>query len=91
MAQEYSDPKRAADPFALPNVEAFHHPSDNDLNWMCEESEDWEGRAPDPFAPGYYWWPCFPGCLPDGGPIGPFRTYEEALEDAREGACDEDV
>ncbi len=26
---------------------------------------------------------CFPGCLPDSDPIGPFPTEEEALEDAR--------
>jgi len=33
---------------------------------------------------GWYWWPCFPGCLPDGDPIGPFpssiRAYYDALE-----------
>lgn len=27
----------------------------------------------------YYWWSCFPGCLPDSDPIGPFDTYEDAL------------
>jgi len=31
---------------------------------------------------GWYWSPCFPGCLPDGDPSGPFETYEMALEDA---------
>ena len=31
---------------------------------------------------GFYWWACFPGCLPDGDPIGPFETEEEALNDA---------
>ena len=33
---------------------------------------------------GYYWWPAYPGCLPDGDPIGPFETREEALADALE-------
>jgi len=36
------------------------------------------------FAPsGWYWWPCFPGCLPDGEPIGPFETEREAIQDAQ--------
>ena len=33
---------------------------------------------------GWYWWSCFPGCLPDGPAIGPFATREEALDDARQ-------
>lgn len=39
----------------------------------------------DPFlSPGYYWQPCFPGCLPDADePCGPFADYEQALSDAR--------
>lgn len=32
---------------------------------------------------GYYWQSCFPGCLPDSDPVGPFETEEEAIEDAR--------
>lgn len=32
----------------------------------------------------WYWWPCFPGCLPDGDPEGPFDTEQEAMEDARQ-------
>lgn len=31
---------------------------------------------------GWYWAACFPGCLPDSDPIGPFETYELALDDA---------
>lgn len=31
---------------------------------------------------GWYWWACFPGCMPDGDPSGPFETEEEAIEDA---------
>ena len=33
---------------------------------------------------GWFWWACFPGCLPDGPPNGPFGSYAEALADARE-------
>lgn len=31
---------------------------------------------------GWYWQAEFPGCLPDGEPIGPFETSREAYEDA---------
>ena len=31
---------------------------------------------------GFYWWPCFPGCLPDGDPVGPFKTEQAAIKDA---------
>lgn len=33
--------------------------------------------------PGWYWWACFPGCLPDSDPMGPFATEAEALADAQ--------
>ncbi len=33
---------------------------------------------------GYYWWPCFPGCMPDTDCVnGPFETEEEAIKDAQ--------
>jgi len=34
-------------------------------------------------ASGFYWWACFPGCLPDGDPCGPFFTEAEAIADAQ--------
>ena len=33
---------------------------------------------------GWYWQSCFPGCLPDSDPVGPFKTESEAFSDARE-------
>ena len=33
---------------------------------------------------GWFYWFCFPGCLPDSEPIGPFDTKAEALKDAQE-------
>lgn len=77
MAQAYSDPKRASDPQALPDVEVFHQ--DN----TCYTSDGAELGA------GWYWWSCFPGCLPDGDPVGPFATEAEALADAQAGCGDE--
>ena len=32
----------------------------------------------------YYWWSCFPGCLPDSGANGPFETSHEAYENAQD-------
>lgn len=34
-----------------------------------------EGEA---LEPGWYYWFCMPGCLPDSEPIGPFRTSGRA-------------
>lgn len=36
--------------------------------------------------PGWYWWACFPGCMSDGEPCGPFATSQEAYDNAQEGA-----
>ena len=33
---------------------------------------------------GWYWWACFPGCMPDGESCGPFRNSREAYMDARD-------
>jgi len=32
-------------------------------------------------ADGIYWQACFPGCLPDGDPMGPFDTPFQAYQD----------
>jgi hypothetical protein len=32
---------------------------------------------------GWFYWFCFPGCLPEGEPVGPFATEAEALACAR--------
>jgi hypothetical protein len=33
-------------------------------------------------SPGWFWWACYPGCLPDGDAFGPFPTSYRALKDA---------
>ena len=43
-----------------------------------------EGDEYAPAGKGYYWQACFPGCLPDGEPIGPFETEQAAIKDATE-------
>lgn len=44
------------------------------IDWAVEESGT---------TGGWFWWACFPGCLPDGPAIGPFKTRQEALKDAQ--------
>ena len=45
----------------------------------CVLDEDGE-----PVAAGWYWQACFPGCLPDGDPSGPFESEQAAIDDAQE-------
>jgi hypothetical protein len=80
MSQEYSNPNRANDPHALPDVEVFYVDG-------SEEMLDEEGDA---LEVGWYWWSCFPGCMPDGEPSGPFETHAEAVADAQEGSEEEE-
>ena len=35
-------------------------------------------------GPGWYWWSCFPGCMPDSYPQGPFAYSIQAHQDADE-------
>lgn len=35
---------------------------------------------------GWFYWFCFPGCLPEGDPMGPFATYGDAVK-----ACQEEA
>ena len=74
MPHIYSDPTRESEPFALPDVEVFEmRPTDY---------RDPEGELE--MRNGWYWWACFPGCLPDGDANGPFKTEAEATADAQE-------
>lgn len=72
MSQHYSDPDRERDEHALPDVEIFY----------AGDLRDQDGE---PMEPGWYYWFCFPGCLPDSDPIGPFdsaATAEEVIRDS---------
>ena len=81
MAQHYSDRNRETDPHALPNVETFYL-TDREMR-----SDDEHASAePEYYVSGWYYWFCFPGCLPDSDPIGPFETEADALADARSDA-----
>ena len=91
--QFYTDPARADDTYALPDAEVFH------VDAIDLEDEDTcfadlvAGKVEDGYDRdeaihdliGFYWWCCFPGCMPEGDPMGPFATQEDAIADAREG------
>jgi hypothetical protein len=72
MSYYYSDPGREGEPGALPNIEVFYR------------DETPSGIDEVQMEPGWYWWACFPGCMPDGDPYGPYGSEEEALADARD-------
>lgn len=60
-------------------VEVFWDDAD-EPKWGGEpRNYDGEGQ---PVKPGWYWWACLPGCLPDGEPSGPFSSSHRALADA---------
>ena len=48
-------------------------------NNLSKRVTDDEGE---PYPSGWYWWACFPGCLPDGDMIGPFASSLDAYLDA---------
>ena len=81
--QAYSNPKKEADPYALPDLEIFYHEQGD-----YPDSEQWQDGDGDELPSGFYYWYCFPGCMPEGDPIGPFETEEEALTQAQEEAMD---
>ena len=77
--QIYSDPSRENDPHALPDVEVF----EVDYNLNGEKLSEYDRKRPGSEVIGWYWWSCFPGCLPDDEPNGPFATEAEAVADAQ--------
>ena len=97
MSQHYSDPTRENEPTSLPDLETFYVSLDDVLDATFET---WQGErlresivdsarrysvrdcATD--LEGWYYWTCFPGCLPDSDPIGPFDSEQEAIDDARQ-------
>ncbi len=88
MSQHYSDPKRRKLFYALPNVETFKV----DKSTPKEECPGEFYAQEDPTLVhvhgkdcyGWYYWFCFPGCLPDSDPIGPFSRERDAIRNFRE-------
>lgn len=82
MSQHYSDPTRENDTWSLPDVEVFYVSKGEARENAAGDSE---GEEASPMTEaGWYYWFCFPGCMPDSEAEGPFGTEDEALADARE-------
>lgn len=81
--QAYSESDRETETYSLPDVEIFYRTKAENREYG---NLDGDGE---PMPRGYYYWHCFPGCLPEGEPIGPFETEDEALEAAQEDSCDD--
>ena len=97
MPQMYSDPSRADDPPAMPDIEIWQA---RPIVVVCEQcgntvapwggeydmpaiycpqcGEQAEGRFAQASTGSWWWWSCFPGCLPDSDPFGPYATQAEA-------------
>ena len=90
MSQHYSEPSRESDAYALPDIETFYmdirdfQDADRDI-WMYDRLVETDGDYP-AILVGWYWQACFPGCLPDSDPMGPFDTEADAVADAQESA-----
>jgi hypothetical protein len=104
MTQAYSNPERANDDHALPDIEVFQLTAhevaaqDEDMVWEYMKRHEYRLASmnskvreamldamieEEGIEGGWFWWSCFPGCLPDSSPFGPFATYDEALQDAQ--------
>ena len=91
--QHYFDTARESVDTALTDLETFYV-SIGDADAAYQELQQggpttWlgatlqeTGMGTDEVA-GWYYWACFPGCLPDSDPSGPFESEAEALDDAR--------
>lgn len=81
MSQIYTDETRENDPYALPDAEVFYV-SQMEVNYNLQNIDHADEYTIT--EAGWYYWSCFPGCLPDSDAIGPFETEQEAIDDARD-------
>jgi len=85
MTQFYVDPTREHDKWSLPDAEVFYRTqsaiqADKLAGYDCWQDA---GEPDGSFSEGWYYWYCFPGCLPESDPLGPFDTEADAIADAR--------
>lgn len=51
--------------------------------FQVHEGEEFDDGGDGLLDEGWYYWACFPGCMPDGNPTGPFETEAEAIADGQ--------
>ena len=81
MSQIYTDETRENDPYALPDAEVFYV-SQMEVNYNLQNIDHADEYTIT--EAGWYYWSCFPGCLPDSDAIGPFETEQESIDYARD-------
>jgi hypothetical protein len=107
MSQHYSDPARADDEHALPDLEVFQLTArevaeqDEDLIWEYVKRHEFRLASMNSrtreamfdsiveeqgITGGWFYWYCFPGCMPDSSAMGPYESHAAALEAAQEEA-----
>ncbi len=99
MSQIYSNPKRESETYSLPDVETFTLnygdcpyctstvTEDACGEYRCESCQKgWNDATPAEITTGWFYWACFPGCMPDSDPMGPYATEAEAVAAAQEDA-----
>lgn len=100
MPQHYLDPDQAEDPYSLPNIEVWQIEDEDEARDMAvtltlrsdgyRELPDGSLTDPEPdpdLVPpvgSWFGWFCFPGCLPDSDPFGPYASEEEAVRELRD-------
>jgi hypothetical protein len=73
-----SDCQKMEDPHFIPaGIEVFYRTIAENREYGVVDSDG------DPLDSGWYWWSCFPGCLPDSEPMGPFDSEIEAIADSK--------
>ena len=66
-----------------PGVEVFELTAAEIAERSEHDPEMWIDGDGEPTPPGWFWWSCQPGCLPDTGvPFGPFESRAAAIQDA---------
>ena len=84
MTQFYTDVTCEIETNAPPNAEVFYV-SEKDMQYAGKASCWYDENDEQYLVVGWYYWSCFPGCLPDSDPIGPFDSEQLAVDDARDG------
>jgi hypothetical protein len=72
------DCSAAADPDFIPSgIEVFYRSRGENRR------DGWTDSDGQPLGAGWFWWSCFPSCIPDSDPIGPFGSEREAIDDCK--------
>lgn len=73
---------------AIHNCEVFHVSGAEARSNRAEAKKYggkyWRDENQAAIYAGWYFWQCFPGCLPEGAPMGPYSSYSAALAAAED-------